>query len=398
MVGTGRSGASIAEGPLWEEALEQVLDGVRSTVPSSAPIDLALLFANAAYAQDFEALVRRARNETGATVLIGCSGAGVIGPSREIEGPPALSLLGLSLPGAELRGVRITQRDVQRWQEPADWHVGLDVAPVDVNAWLLFVDPFRTDASELVERLSAAYPGCPIIGGLASGNPHTRQTFVFLDDESYADGAVALAIGGAYTVHTIVSQGAEPIGESWTITDAEENRVKSIGMRRALDVLLETLRSLPPDDQRRAQQNLLVGLAMDEHRDAYGRGDFLIRNLVGVDQSSGVLAVGAHPQVGQTIQFQLRDARAAHEELRHLLEQARETLIQRPPLAAVVCSCNGRGAGLFDSPDHDATAIAETLGLPSAAGFFCNGEIGPVGPRHYLHGFTASIALIVPKP
>jgi small ligand-binding sensory domain FIST len=212
-----------------------------------------------------------------------------------------------------------------------------------------------------------------------------------------SDGAVAVALGGAYTVRTIVSQGAEPISEPWTITGADGHFIHSIGQRPAFEVLVNTLRSLPVEDQQRARRNLLIGLAMDEYRDEFRRGDFLIRNLVGADPKTGVLAVGAHPRVGQTIQFQLRDARAADEELCELLDRAKQGLAGSPPLAAILCACNGRGVGLFGEPDHDARAVAEALELSSVTGFFCNGEIGPVGTRNFLHGYTASIALIVPS-
>jgi len=173
--------------------------------------------------------------------------------------------------------------------------------------------------------------------------------------------------------------------------------VQTIGQRPALEVLTDTIKSLGPEMQQRAQRNLLVGLVMDEYRDEFHRGDFLIRNLVGADPNSGSIAISAHPEIGQTIQFQLRDARAADDELKEMLERTREGLGDTVPLAAVLCSCNGRGAGLFGESHHDAAMLREELGLDNIAGFFCNGEIGPVGGKTYIHGFTASIGLIVPK-
>jgi len=392
----GRAAAALAQGSDWESALEAVLRSARGVVDEPGGVDLALLFASAAYQDRLPDIVRRARSETGASVLAGCSGVGIIGQGREIEQDPAISLLSLSLPGAALRPVRVTQDLLKQSSAPADWHALAGVGPEAVNAWLLFCDPFQIDAEALVDSLSAAYPGKPLIGGLASGDPQARETFVFQDDQVFADGAVAVAVGGAYTVKTVVSQGAEPLGESWTITSARGNVIETIGQRPAFDVLVETMRALPADAQRRVQRNLLVGLAMDEYRDAFGRGDFLIRNLFGADPTSGGVAVGAEPKVGQTLQFQLRDARAADEELRDLLGQAKKALDGREPVAAVLCSCTGRGEGLFGEPDHDARALAELLDLTNVAGFFCNGEIGPVGSRNFLHGYTASIALFVP--
>ena len=391
---TASAQSAIAEHEDWQQALAMVLDETRAQ--RTSPVDLALLFASAAYGDDLAALVRRARAETGATVLIGCSGQGIIGPSREVEGPPSVSLLTLSLPGAGLEAGWLGQRELEARQTPADWHAATGVEPDSANGWLVFADPFHIHVDSLVNGLQAAYPSAPQIGGLASGAPRERRTFVFLNDRVYEEGAVAMALCGPYTVRTVVSQGAEPISQPWTITAARGHVVQTIGHRPALEVLGEAIHSLPAEQQRRARGNLLVGLAMDEYKDTFGRGDFLIRNLMQVDRQSGAIAIGAHPRVGQTIQFQLRDAQAADEELAMLLERAGEQLGERRPLAALLCSCNGRGAGLFGRPNHDVEAVQQRLALQPIAGFFCNGEIGPVGPRNFVHGYTASIGLIVP--
>jgi small ligand-binding sensory domain FIST len=195
----------------------------------------------------------------------------------------------------------------------------------------------------------------------------------------------------------VVAQGCQPIGRPWTITKAEGNILAEIGGRPALDVLVETVQALRPEDQLRARRNLLVGLVIDEYRPEFDRGDFLIRNLLGVDTRAGTIAIGAQPRVGQTIQFQLRDAAAADEDLRQLLDQTREQLGETRPVAALLCSCNGRGRDLFGVPDHDARAVHDLLTTAPLAGFFCNGEIGPVGGKPFLHGFTASLALLIPK-
>lgn len=392
-----RAAAAIAQHADWREALTDAVAQSALAPGESAAIDLVILFASADYAAEFPELLATAGRLTGAGVLIGCSGQGVIGLSREIEGRPALSLMCLSLPGAELQAFHISQSDLALCSEPQDWHGLTGVLPEDVNAWLALVDPFTLDAETLVDGLSAAYPGVPVIGGLASGDYRVRGTHVFLNDEAYNYGAILLAVGGPYTVRTIVSQGATPIGDTWIITSAHDNIIETIAQRPAYEVLVETFRQLPPDMQRRAQRNLLIGLAMDEYKDEFHRGDFLIRNLLGYDPESGALAVGALLRVGQTIQFQVRDPAAADDDLRELLSRAKGELGERAPGAALMFCCNGRGAGLFGMPDHDASAVASHLGAIPLAGFFCNGEIGPVGERTFLHGYTASIALILPR-
>ncbi len=382
--------AAISHERDWRAALDEVL---AATDLGAGPVDLALLFAGAHHTDAFDELVERARAMTGARHLAGCSGQGIIGPEREIEGEAALSLMRVALPDATLRITHVSQDTLEREGVGRLGGVGLE----DVNAWLILADPFRLDVDRFIHAMEATYPGVPIIGGLASGRSSERRTFVFVDDAVHAEGAVAVALGGNVAVRTVVSQGATPIGQSWTITRAHENVVEAIGGRPAYQVLVDTLKALPPDEQERAQRNLLVGLAIDEYRDTFRRGDYLVRNLVGADRESGSLAIGAYPRVGQTLQFQMRDAAAADEDLRELLAAAHEALGTTRPVAAVMCSCNGRGAGLFGAPDHDARGVADAFGPVPLAGFFCNGEIGPIGGKTFVHGYTASIALLVPR-
>jgi small ligand-binding sensory domain FIST len=168
-------------------------------------------------------------------------------------------------------------------------------------------------------------------------------------------------------------------------------------MRPAFEILAETFQALPEETQQRARSNLLVGLAMNEYQDEFQRGDFLIRNLMGINQETGELVIGAAPRVGQTLQFQVRDPNAADAELSLLLDRTRDELEGRPAVGGLLFACNGRGIGLFGASDHDAHAVANHFGQIPLAGFFCNGEIGPVAGKPFLHGFTASLALIVPK-
>ncbi len=386
--------AAIGQHPSWQGALAAATSKM-PVLSGDEAVDLAFLFASSEYADEFADLLASAREATRARVLVGCSSQGVIGPAREVEGEPALALLAFFLPGAVLHPVRLTQRDRDRCRRPEDWHQVTGVESRDVNAWFLFADPFTLDAEGLMAGLSEAYPRTPLVGGLASGDIRLRRTHVWLNGEVYDHGAVALALGGAYAVRTVVSQGCTPIGEPWTITGAQGNVIETIARRPAYQVLLETVQALPREMQQRLRGNLFVGLAMDEHREEMRRGDFLIRNLLGADAENGTLTVGAIPRPGQTLQFQLRDGAAADQDLLALLEAAKPDLTGHGPVAALLCSCNGRGVGLFGTADHDARAIAEALGPIPLAGFFCNGEFGPVGSRNFLHGYTASIALVV---
>jgi small ligand-binding sensory domain FIST len=387
------SRAGLGKGPDWQSAIEQALQQC-----GTGPCDLAFVFASPEYQDHYREVLAAVREAVAPAHLLGCSGQGVITTGREVEGEPAISVLCLSLPGARLAALRLRQEDTFSATTAEAWHRRTRLAPDGVGAWVILADPFSFDTEALLAALSVAYPGVPLVGGLASSAPGARRTRLFLDGHVHESGALLLGIGGGWTVRAVVSQGAEPIGETWTITAAQHNVIRGLGGRTPLEVLVDTLRDLPPELQQRASRNLLVGLAMDEYRDTFARGDFLIRNLVGVDQAAGAIAIGDRPRVGQTLQFQVRDAAAAADELDAMLEEAAGQLAGLEPAGALLCSCNGRGIGLFGAPDHDAGAIRQRFGDLPVAGFFCNGEIGPVGGKNFLHGFTASIAFFVPAP
>jgi small ligand-binding sensory domain FIST len=235
----------------------------------------------------------------------------------------------------------------------------------------------------------------PVLGGLASGDFSSRQTQVYLNGDVFDEGVVAISVSGAVKIQSVISQGCTPIGETWTITRADQNFIYEIGNRAAYTVLAETFSKLPAEEQKKTQGNLMIGLVVNEYLEEFHRGDFLIRNLIGADPGSGVIAVGALPRAGQTIQFQRRDAAAADEDMAALLTRAHQELKDRTVYGACLCSCNGRGSNLFGYPNHDAGMIQRRLGPLPLAGFFCNGEIGPVGEKNFLHGYTASLALFV---
>ena len=384
--------ATVQAGADWREACAAVIETLDLGGPAGVTTpDLGLVFVDSRFSDDYAAVLARLRAETGVRHLVGASGMGVIGPGHEAEQRPAISLLTLSLPAAEITALAI---DSSEQAETA-----LDaLGATRVQAWLLFADPFSTDTEALIAVIEKRQPGVPVLGGLASAQQMQRGTAVFLDGEVLESGAVLVGIRGTFGVHTVVAQGAEPIGQPWTITDCEGNIVRRLGSRRTLDVLQETLAALDDDTRERAQSNLLVGLAMDEYRHQHGRGDFLIRNVMGGDRESGSMAINAVPRVGQTLQFQFRDANAASADLRGMLEAFRARLLPgEKVLGALLCACNGRGQGLFGEPHHDAQALVDALGPVPTAGLFCSGEIGPVAGATFVHGFTASIALLTTR-
>jgi small ligand-binding sensory domain FIST len=271
------------------------------------------------------------------------------------------------------------------------------VTPEQVNGWLAFLDPFHFNGEAWLRSWNENYSRQPVYGGLASGKFPEPLAQVYLDGDVFEDGGVAIAVGGDVTLSGVISQGCTPIGEAWTLTRVEQNLIRHIGNRPAYAVLSETVQQLPLEEQRKVQGNLHIGLVVNEYLEDFHRGDFLIRNLIGGDPNSGVLAVRAQPRLGQTIQFQRRDADAASEDLNELLVRAKKDLAGKEVYGGCLFCCNGRGKSLFGRTSHDAGLVQAHFGPTGVAGFFCNGEIGPVGEKNFLHGFTASLALFVKK-
>ncbi len=328
-------------------------------------------------------------------LLAGCSSNGLIAEDREVEENAGLVLALYHLPGADLRALHFTQEQVEEANGPGYWHLETGVDPSQTNGWLVFADPFHFAAEAWLKGWNEAYAPVPILGGLASGDYASRTTQVYLNGEVFEEGGVAVSVGGGVRLASVISQGCTPIGETWTITQVERNIIHKIGNRPAYEVLAETCETQPPEVQRKLRGNLFVGLVINEYLEDFHRGDFLIRNLMGADPKTGTITVAALPRRGQTLQFQRRDGVAATEDLTALLQRARKQLGEQPIYGGVLSCCNGRGSGLFGEPDHDARLVQELLGPLGLSGFFCNGEIGPVGERNFLHGYTASLALFV---
>jgi small ligand-binding sensory domain FIST len=321
-------------------------------------------------------------------VLLGCTAGGVVGGGRGIEGASSVSVWAASLPGASLRSFHL---EVMRTDEGAAV-VGLPERADDDRAAVLLADPYSFPADGFVARTNDALPGLPLVGGLAGGAAGRGSTRLFVDGRAVSRGAVGVLIGGV-PVLPLVSQGCRPVGPPMTVTGSSGNVLLELAGTPALQKVEEVVAGLDADEQRLVASGLQLGIARDEYVEEHDRGDFLVRGVLGADRDRGGLVVGDLVEVGTTVRLQVRDADGADRELRSLLERAHG---QQPDAAgALLFSCNGRGASLFDdahgSADHDARVVREGLGAGGVAGFFAGGEIGPVAGRNYLHGFTASM-------
>jgi small ligand-binding sensory domain FIST len=390
------SSAAYWPGDFDEDGLRAWAEGLRAQLGAN-PVSLGLVFMSPRFFPNAQATLDILRVHARIPLLAGCSSTSLVAGEKEFEDASGIVLALYSLPGAELKGFRFSQEHIGDAENPANWPLESGVSPQSTNGWLAFADPFHMDAESWIRSWNGAYAPLPTFGGLASGIYTDQVTQVYLNGEVFEEGGVAISVGGDVKLSGVISQGCTPIGETWTLTHVEQNLIHQIANRPAYAVLSETVQHLSPADQQKARGNLFIGLVMNEYLEDFHRGDFLVRNLIGGDPNSGVLAVAALPRAGQTIQFQRRDAVAANEDMGELLGRAKEKIGGSTIYGGCLCCCNGRGKNLFGQPNHDAELVQKEFGPMGLVGFYGNGEIGPVGEKNYLHGFTASLALFVKK-
>jgi small ligand-binding sensory domain FIST len=383
-------------GDFDEKELRQWAENLRWQLQGAKPA-LGLVFMAPKFFSEAKQVLEILQVHAQVPLLAGCSSQSLIVGEQEVEQNAGLALALYALPGANLTGSHFTQEEVEEANGPGYWRLETGIEPDQTNGWLVFIDPFHLDSETWLRTWNEAYAPLPVSGGLASGEFTEQQTQVYLNGEVFEEGGVAISIGGDVKLAAVTSQGCTPIGETWTLTKVEQNVIHEIGNRPAYQVLAETFNSLSPEDQQAAKGNLFIGLVVNEYLDEFHRGDFLIRNLLMADPQSGSIAVGALPRAGQTIQFQRRSASAATEDMNELLGRAQKQIGSSTIYGGCLCCCNGRGQGMFGKPNHDAQMVQKRLGPLGLSGFFCNGEIGPIGEKNFLHGYTASLALFVKK-
>jgi small ligand-binding sensory domain FIST len=370
------------------DAVEAFTDAARDAADGLAgeQCDLCLVFAGAPHLGRGKWILSAVHDELEPTHLIGCGAGGVVGGGREIEEGPAAVVWAAAMPDAEIATHHFETEQTEDGFEA----VGVPEADGLGDALIVLADPYSFATEALLGHLSDVRPGVPVLGGLASAAA-AGSASLFRDGDVVAGGAVACSLAGVPLL-PCVSQGAAPVGPEMTITGAEGNVIGELASKPAIERLREALAELEPREEELAASGLMLGIVIDENKPEYERGDFLVRPIIGVDPESGSVAIGERVRVGQTVRMQIRDGASADEDLRSALRSQVQALGSARPAGALVFTCNGRGSHMFEVPDHDASAIEDTLAAP-AGGFFCAGEIGPVGGRNFLHGFTATMAV-----
>ena len=365
---------------------------VRASLQGERP-DLVVAFASNALAGDREGLGRRCRAELGAEVVLGCGARGVLGDDVEHESGPALSLWAACLPGTAVRPFEV---EVARDDELDAVFHGLPEVQDPARAGILVPpDPFAFPAVDWIAAIEDRLPGVPVVGGLAVPDQGGERALLLKADGPSKAGAVGVVIEGDVEIATAVSQGCRPVGRPWVVTACDENMVLKLSGRPALEVLMEMLANLPQPEREALQRGPFIGLAVDARKSVFDRGDFLARGLMGIDKQRGGLAV-ADPSLrsGMSVQFLVRDPASAGEDLEHAVSSSGRARAGAES-GALVFTCNGRGRRMFGEANHDAHHLRHALGEGTpVAGFFALGEIGPIGGRNFVHGFTTSTAIL----
>ncbi|MFP5322818.1 MAG: FIST N-terminal domain-containing protein [Acidimicrobiia bacterium] len=374
--------AALSEHPVAADAVGEVIGAIveqRGVEP-----DLVVVFASAAHVEFLGEISAAVRNVLRPQTLLGASASAVLAGPHEAEDGPALAVWAAW--GVACRPMRLAAGPVHDDGDGPAVVIGgvpADVAPG--STLLLLADPASFPAEGFLAQLAEVRPDLTVVGGLVSGAGAPGGNALVLDDEVHRHGAVGVALP---PTQAVVSQGCRPIGDPMTVTRAEPGRtghfLLELAGKPALQQLTDLAEALPADDRALLARGVQIGVALDEHRLELGRGDFLVRSLLGADRERGVLAVGTPIPVGTTVQFHVRDADSADEDLRELLDGV-------DGAGALLFTCNGRGESLFGVEDHDAEVVADALGTQAVAGMFCAGELGPIGGRSFLHGFTASV-------
>jgi len=359
--------------------------------------DLTVIFVSPHFRTQYRAIPQLVRDRMPVGMLLGCSGGGIIGGGKEIEQKPAFSLTAAHLPGVDLQTI---QTDTMNLPDPdtapSVWHEWLGVDPATNPNFIVLADPFSFRAEEFLAGMDFAYARSAKVGGLASGAQAQGGNALYLDNKIYNGGLIGVALSGNIQLDTIVAQGCRPIGQPMRITKCDQYQLLEVDGQPPLEKLEEMVDTLSEDDRKLLRTSLFLGIEMNPMKEDPGQGDFLIRNLMGVDQETGSLSIGAPLREGQLVQFHLRDKVMSSEDLKVMLSRYQSKDGWRDAKGALLFSCLGRGEHLYGQPNHDSDMFKTKIGNIPLGGFFCNGEIGPVGQTTFLHGYTSSFGIFRP--
>ena len=389
--------SALSEQPVLEDAIAECGVAIKNSVGDET-LDLAVAFISPHYEESYERVTGLMAETLGAKHVFGCSGGGVIGNGMEVEQRAGVSITAAVLPNVDIKPFHLqADRLPDLDAGPDKWEDLIGVTADKGPHFIMLADPSSFPVQDLLMGMDYAYPRATKIGGLASGASQQGGNALFLDEQVLRTGAIGLALDGNITVDTVVAQGCRPIGKPMRISKSDRNMLLELEGEAPMAVLRNLYQEVPKRDQELLGHSLFLGVVMDELIDSPVQGDFLIRNVVGMDQSTGGLAIGEMLKEGQLVQFHLRDAETSTDDLQAVLGRYAAEHWENDIPGALLFSCLGRGQFLFGKPNHDTDLFREKLGDVPLGGFFCNGEIGPVSGTTFLHGYTSSFGLFRPK-
>lgn len=392
-----------------EAAVKEVAEKSLESLGTTA--DLGLVFISSVFASEYPRLMPLLKEHLPETIIIGCGGGGIVGMNQEgkpqeLEQKPAISLCLAHLPEVEVKAFHLFPGELPDLDSSPDrWCNLIGVPAVDEPKFIIFADGFSANVNDLLQGLDYAYPNSTKVGGLASGGINGQNAGLFCENSLHTEGAVGVSLSGKIILETIVAQGCRPVGKPYRITKGERNivleleelasfdQIVSDGVKQSpLEALQDLVRNLNEKDRELAENSPFVGIVRDEFKRNLEQGDFLISSLIGVDPKAGAIAIGNKVRTGQRIQFHLRDAHTSAEDLEILLKRYRREVgwevTATNNAIALMFSCLGRGEMLYGKPNFDSTLFSSYLNIP-ISGFFCHGEIGPVGSTTFLHCYSS---------
>ena len=346
-----------------QQILSDLVEGIQETY------DLGILFVSQQNTHNIKEIVEGLQGSSKIHTLLGCTCAGIIGSRQELEYQPGVSLILGKLPGVKISPFSLNQPQLEGLESKKDWYQFLEIFPNENPVFITCSDPFLFDMNQFLDGLNGAFPQCPIIGGMASAAVKPNENILIFNDEFHDQGIIGVVLTGNLNVATVVSQGCRPMGENFIVTKAEGNIIYELAGKPFVQVLQNILDKAPAADKLLAQEAIFVGIALNEYKHNFKRGDFLIRGVMGIDQKIGAGAIGDYIKAGQTIQFHLRDAETATDDLNELLRLQQISSHKEKPKGALMFSCNGRGENLFREKNHDLRIIQEQIGPIPLAGF-----------------------------
>ncbi|CCQ90826.1 conserved hypothetical protein [Nitrospina gracilis 3/211] len=390
--------SSISTGETIEQCIEETAKAVREQMGDNE-IHLTVMFVSPHFKDKLPQIPKLLREQLSIGTLLGCTGGGIIGGGQEVEQQHAFSLTCAHLPGVTIQEI---QTDTMALPDPdtapSVWREWLGVPAESNPQFILLADPFSFRGEEFLAGMDFAYPNSAKVGGLASGSHFQGGNVMYIGDRMYNNGLIGVALSGNIQLDTIVAQGCRPIGQPMSITKCNEYLLEEVDNKPPIQVLEEMVETMSENDRKLMQTSLFLGIEMDPLKDDPGQGDFLIRNLIGVDRESGALSIGAPLREGQLVQFHLRDKVMSDEDLNVMLSKYSKQGRGDDACGALLFSCLGRGQYLYGEANHDCNVFKDKLGEIPLGGFFCNGEIGPVGQNTFLHGYTSSFGIFRPAP